>query len=505
MPNIKKETISGAKWLLLQKITLQPLTFIYSMVLARLISPEEMGIVGLTAVFFAVAGTLASAGFGTALIRKIDRTDLDCDTAFWFNVGMSFLLSAALYLSAPYLVCFYQQPELLWLTRCSAAMMFLGSTAGIHWTLFTARRDFKTPAIIQSSATIISMPVCLTMAYAGWGVWALMAGSIVNFSLSLIAVWLISPWKPQLRFSTASFKELFGFGGRITLSSLLHTVYSHLRTFIIGKFYSPADLGMYTKGAHLAELPPQTITGILHSVTYPILATLQTEPERLTTVYRKYIKVASLPIVWGCCLIIALAEPLVELCFGDVWLPCVIYVQIVACGMMFDHICVINLNLLQVLGRADLVLRLEIIKKTISVLMVLYAATISVTAICVAMALYTQFAVFLNTYYTGRFIGHSWWKQQKDYWPYIIMAALSVTPTYIFTFTTLPNYVTLLIGLPLSAFLYLLLLIMRRDDTLPEFIPILENKLPILKKALKYIRQRYRPLNATSNSQQDNN
>ncbi len=490
MIDIKKETIGGVKWKFLQACTLQPLTFLYSMVLARLISPKEMGIVGLTAIFFALANTLAAAGFGSALIRKIDRTDLDSDTAFWFNLGGSTLMGIILYAMAPWFVHFYNQPELLWLTRCGAIMMIINASASVHWTLYTARRDFKTPAIIQTVAAIISMPVCLTLAYINWGVWALMVGSIVSSTISSISVWITSPWKPRFRFSRASFRELFGFGCKLTCASILHTAYSHLQTFIIGKFYKPESLGMYTKGAHLAELPPRTISGMLQAVTYPILSTLQQDPERLASVYRKYIQVTSLPIIWGCSLIVALAEPFVGLCFGEVWLPCVIYVQIVACGMMFDHICSININLLQVLGKSDCILRIEIIKKTISTLMVLYAATISVTAICLAMTLYAQIAVFINCYYTGKYLGHGYWKQQKDYWPYIILSAISVTPAFLLTLTDLPYFVTLTIGGIGAAIIYLLLLLWKKDSTLLAFFPMLEQKLPFLKKAIVYMRNR---------------
>lgn len=479
MPNVKKETVNGLKWLLLQKCTLQPLTFLYSMVLARLISPREMGIVGLTAIFFSVATTLSSAGFGSALIRKIDRTDDDCSTAFWFNLGMSVLMGGGLYLAAPWFVTFYNQPELLWLTRCSAIMMVLSSTAGVHWTLYSARRDFKTPAIIQSITAISSMPVTLFLAYMGWGVWALMVGTVTNSSLLLLVVWCVSPWKPRLRFSMASFRELFGFGCKLTGANLLHTIYSHLRTFIIGKFYSPTDLGMYSKGAHLAEFPSQTLAGLLTPVTYPILATLQNDKERLASVYRKYIKTASLPIMWGCILLIALAEPFVRLCFGDVWLPCVIYVQIITFGTMFNHVCNINLSLLQVLGRSDLILRLEFIKKTISVLMLLFASLYSVTAICLAFAVYSQIAVFINCYYSGKFIGRTWWKQQQDYWPYIIIAAASALPAYLISFFNFSCSVKLFIGFFLSMVIYPLLLIWKKDDAMMEIVELIKEKLAL--------------------------
>ncbi len=488
MSRIKQETISGAKWLLLQKITLQPLQFLYSMVLARLITPEEMGIVGLTAVFFSIAETLASAGFGSALIRRVDRTDIDCDTAFWFNVGMSCLMSVALYSAAPWFVQFYGQPELLWLTRCSAIMMLLNSTAGVHWTLYTARRDFRSPAIVQVVSIIVSMPVCLTLAYLGWGVWALMIGGITSSLLSLVWVWIISPWKPRFRFSGQSFRDLFGFGSKLTAANLITTIFNNIRPFIIGKFYSPTDLGMYVKGARVGMLMPQTITSVLTSVTYPIMATIQNDRQRLIGVYRKYVKVVSLPITIGCMLIAALAEPMVGVCFGEQWLPCAIFVQLVSVAMMFDHVSTINMSVLQVLGRSGVMLGLEIVKKTCLLGMILYAATISVTAMCSVSLIYGQLAIFLNSCFTGRFLGISWWSQQKDYFPYIIRSAAAVLPAYLLTYTELPGIVIIILGGLSAVIIYFLLLIMRKDIILVEFFPMIEKKLPMLRGVLTKLR-----------------
>lgn len=504
MINVKQETVNGAKWLILQKLTLQPLQFLYSMVLARLITPEEMGLLGLTAIFFAIANTLASAGFGSALIRKIDRTNLDCDTAFWFNVSMSLLMSAILYLAAPYFVQFYNQPELLWLTRCSAILMFLSSTGGIHWTLYTARRDFKTPAIIQTIGTIISMPVCLIAAYQGWGVWALMAGSMTSAILSLIWVWIVSPWKPRAQFSTTSFRLLFGFGSKLALGGLITTIFSNLRPFIVGKFYSPHALGMYAKGDHMGRLFPQMVTGIFGSVTYPILATLQDDKQRLTSVYRKYIKTASLPIAFGCTLIAALAEPFVELCLGNQWLPCTIFVQIISLAVMFDHVSSINLSLLSVLGRSDILLGLEIVKKSILLVMILYAATISVTAMCAVSLFYAQIAIFLNSYFTGKYLRLTWWMQLKDYWFYIIMSAFAATPAFLLTLTHLPGPVTLIIGSISATLLYLTLLVWKKDDTLVEFISLLEQQAPFLRNILAYVKQRITARATISTQKKDN-
>ena len=484
MGRIKDETVSGVKWGLLQKCTLQPITMVYGIILARLLTPAETGIMGLTAIFFAVAGTLASAGFGSALIRKQDRTEADCSTMFWFNLGMSALMGGILFLLAPWFASFYNQPELLWMTRISAIMMFIGSSASVHWTLYTARRDFKTPAIVGMVTTIVGLPVGLGFAYYGYGVWSLVIQGVVQSLLSLFIVWIISPWRPHFIWSSKSFKEMFGFGSKLAASGLLNTLYLEARTFIIGKFYTAAQLGLYSKAYHLASMPPQTINGMLRSVTYPILATIQDDDARLTLVYRKYLRVTTLPIAWGICLMITLAQPLVHLLYGENWMGCVIYVQIICLIYGFDHISAINLNLLVVKGRSDLFLRLEIIKKSISICMIIAAAFISVEAICWASALYAQIAVYINSYYTGKIIGITWWKQQKDYWPFFLLAAVSVVPAVFITMMPLPDWAQLIIGGGCSLILYFGYFRIRRDETYLEFASIMAKKFPALKKLL---------------------
>lgn len=475
MSQIKKETISGAKWGILQKLTMQPLQLVYGMVLARLITPAEMGIVGLTAIFFAIAGQLASAGFGSALIRKIDRTEADCSTMFWFNVGMSFLVSLVLFLLAPWFTQFYNQPELLWLTRASAFNMFISSTASVHWTLYQCRRDFKTPAIVGCITSLAGMPVCLTLAWLGWGVWALMWQGIFTTLLSLCIIWAISPWNPRFIFSKASFKEMFGFGSKLAASGMLHVFYMNARTFIIGKFYSPAQLGLFSRGQHIASLAPNIITGVLGSVTYPILSTIQNEDEALRKVYQKYIRISTLVIAFGIACIIAMATPLIHVLYGAMWVPCAIYLQIIALAYSTDHVASINLNLLMVKGRSDLFLRLEVIKKSISLIMILYAATISVEAICWASAIYAQIAIFINTYYTGKLLGLTWWKQQKDYMPYILLAATSCIPAWFCTQTDWPAIVQLSLGGSSAFVLYFGILHIRREEAYMQLYSTLRN------------------------------
>lgn len=430
MGRLKDETISGAKWKLLQKATLEPVQLIYSMFLTRLITPAEMGILGLTTIFFAIAGQLASAGFGSALVRKIDRTEADINTMFWFNAGMSLLMSLLLFMAAPWFAEFYGQPALVALTRVSASMMFLNSLSSVHWTLYTCRRDFKTPALIHTIVALLGMPLCITLAYMGWSYWALIAQGVFTGLLHLVIVWIVSPWKPRLMFSVKSFKELFGFGSKLAASGVLFVLYNNLRTFIIGKFYSPADLGLYNRGEHVAVMVPTTVSGMLDSVSYPILATVQNDDERLLSAYRKYICISTLVLAWCTLTVCSLAKPLVTLLYGDNWLGCVPFLQIVALSYCQHQVSVINLNLLKVKGRSDLFLQLEIIKRGLSIGLLIFAATISVEAICWAMVIYAQAALFINCYYTGKIIKLTWWQQQKDYWPYILLAAASTIPAW---------------------------------------------------------------------------
>lgn len=454
MGRLRDETLNGAKWLMLQKATLQPLQLLFSMVLARLITPAEMGILGLTAIFFAVASQLASSGFGAALIRKIDRTEADINTMFWFNAGMSLLMALCLGAAAPWFAEFFHQPALVPLTRVSAGMMFLNSFAGVHWTLYTCRRDFKTPALIQGAVAILSMPLCITLAYMGWSYWSLVMQGVFSGVLQLVIVWYVSPWKPRLLFSWISFKELFGFGSKLAASGLLWVIYANLRTFIIGKFYSPADLGLYNRGSHLASFVPTTVSNMLESVSYPVLATVQNDDARLVAAYRKYICLSTLALTWGCLLLCSLGEPLVRLMFGEKWLLCVPFLQVAVLGEALNHICVINLSLLKVKGRSDLLLRLEIIKRFVSVLMMLYAASISVLAVCWSLVIYTQLAIFINSYYTGKFLGLTWWQQQKDYLPYVIFAAFSTLPAWLCTSVPVDSWFPVVEGNQLSFLVY---------------------------------------------------
>lgn len=477
MSSVKEETIKGAKWGFVQKLTVQPAQLVYGMILARLITPEEMGIVGLTAIFFAVATEMSMAGFSTALIRKQNRTEADLNTMFWFNLVMSGIMAGILFIMAPWFASYFKQPELLWLTRVSSLLLFLSSSAGVHLTIYQYKRDFKSLAIIGMITTFSGMPVCLTLAWKGYGVWAIMAQSITSSLVNLLVVWKMSSWKPALEFSRDSFTSMFSFGSKLAVTSLLHIIYTNLRTFIIGKFYSPAQLGLYSRGEQLSGIVPSTINNVLSTISFPILATIQNENERLTAAYRKYIKISTVVIAWFCMTLAALAYPVVELAYGKSWIGCASFLQILCFVFGFDHICSINLNLLKVKGKSGAMLKLEIIKKLISALLLIYASTISVEAICIAMVIYSQIAVFINSYYTGKLINLSWWQQQKDYLPYFLLSAVCAVPAWLLSDSDLLSVWKILFGGCTSLFLYSLVLYVLRESSFMELFSLIKSKL----------------------------
>lgn len=465
MGELKEKTLSGVKWNAIGRFSTQGVSFVISILLARILTPSDYGVVGMIGIFMAIAQTFIDSGFGSALIRKKDCTDEDFSTAFYFNIVVGIVCYLTLFLAAPLIANFFDTPILRDIVRVLSINLFLNSLTIVQGAKLTAAVDFKSQAKIGMAATIVSGVVGLAMAYSGFGVWSLVYQSVSLSLVRTILFWIITKWKPLFIFSKQSFNYLFGFGSKILSASLLHTVYANLTTILIGKFYKPSDLGYYTRGENLANLPSTNLTSILQGVTYPILAKIQDDNERLIAVYRKYIRITSMVIFFGMFLMAALAEPLIFALFTDKWQESVIFLQVFCFAYMFDHINQLNLNILYVKGRSDLVLRLEVIKKTISISMIVAAIPFGVLAICIARALYTQIAVIINTYYTGKLFGLGYFAQVKDFIKYFLFSFLAVLPAFILSFTSLSSVVALVVGACLACLIYWLFLYKNSDFT----------------------------------------
>lgn len=474
MGDIKQQTLSGVKWSAIGRFSTQCIGFVIGLILARLLSPSDYGVVGMIGIFLAIAQSFIDSGFSSALIRKKDSTEVDFSTAFYFNIAVGGVSYGVLFLSAPYIASFFNTPILKDVVRVVSINLFLNSLTIVQGAKLTVALDFKSQAKVSLITTVISGVIGIAFAYNGYGVWSLVYQSVASSFLRVVLLWIITKWTPSMVFSMESFKGLFSFGGKILTAGLLHTIYTHFITLVIGKFYTPKDLGFYSRGESLASLPSTNITSILQSVTYPILSKLQDDDERLIAVYRKYIALSSLIIFFGMCLLAALAKPVILFLLTEKWAEAIIYLQVFCFALMFDHLCQLNLNILYVKGRSDLVLRLEIIKKTISISMIICAIPFGVLAICIARALYSQIAVYINTYYTGKLFGLGYITQVKDFGGYLVGSFIATLPVYLLTFTAMPHIITIIAGTILSCVIFWLQF--RHDAGFKEIISIIKTR-----------------------------
>lgn len=451
---VKQETLSGVKWSAIENFSVQGIQFIIGIVMARLLAPEDYGVLGMIAIFIAVSQTFINCGFSAALIRKIDRTQADCSTVFYFNLVAAIFFYILLFFSAPYIAGFFNTPILKAVVRVIAINLVIDSLAAVHRATLTIKIDFKSQAIVSFTTCILSGAVGLYLAYAGYGVWALVGQQVLGALFSALGIWWTSHWHPSFIFSWSSFRELFSFGSKLLAANLLHTIYMNFTTMAIGKYYSPTQLGYYSRGNNFASLPSSNLVSILQRVTFPILSKIQDDEERLIGVYRKYIRVTSLPVFFLMCMLVGISKPMVVILITEKWIDCVVYLQVLCFAMMFDHITTINMNLLQVKGRSDLVLKTEIIKKSISFAMIIGAVPFGVLAICVSRVIYTQIAIFLSTYYTGKTYGLSYKKQFSDFFPYFAKAIFAMMPSLILCTTNINPWITITVGIGVNTSIY---------------------------------------------------
>lgn len=420
--SLKQKTVSGLIWSFVDTMAGQGITFVVGIILARLLSPREFGLIGMITVFIAVSESFINSGFSSALIRKKDCTDTDFSTVFFFNLTVGILFFLLLFFSAPAISSFFNEPELTAILQVLGIVLIIDSLTLIQRTILTKRIDFKLQAKISMIASIGSGVVSITMAFYGLGVWALVAQRIVKQGLNSLFLWMWNRWKPLLVFSKKSFKELFGFGSKLLLSGLIDTIYRNVYYLIIGKFFSAQELGFYTKANEFKNLPSQNLNGIIGRVTYPVLSTLQDDIPRLRNNYQKLIRSVmfiTFVLMLG---MAAVAEPMIHTLIGAKWEPAIIYLQMLCfVGMMYP-LHALNLNMLQVQGRSDLFLKLEVIKKIIAIPTIVIGVFFGIKMMIAGMMVNTLIAYYLNSYWSGKKIGYSFTQQVKDILPSFFLA-----------------------------------------------------------------------------------
>lgn len=475
MDSIRQSTINGVFWNGLEKFANQGIRFLVGLVLARLLTPADFGTVAVLGIFFSISNTFVDSGFGTALIRKLDRTETDFSTVFIFNIIVSFIFYGILYLLAPWVADFFKIPILTSILRVQSVCVILGGFMAVLDAKLTIDLNFKALAQRSLTSSIISGIVGIALAYIGFGVWALVFQAISLSLVNLIYVWIYCRWWPSWRFSWESFRELFSYGSKLLGASILNTVYNNLTPLAIGKVYTSSDLGYYNRGAEFARLPNEVCLSVLEKVTFPIFAKLQENTKQLVGVYRKYIKITSLFLIFFSLLLCALAKPVVLLLLTDKWADAIIYLQLFCFAVMFNHINTINLSLLKVCGRSDLFFKLEIIKKIVATIILFAAIPFGVLAICFSKIIYDQVAIIINTYYSGRLFNMGYISQVKDFIGYFGISVIACLPAFLTTFLNISSVVQIAIGIPSAVCIYYCAL--RKDDLMVQIVSLVRHKL----------------------------
>ena len=441
--NLKNKTVKGVGWSAVDNVAQYAVTFVVGIVLARLLSPDDYGLIGIITIFTAVCTAIINGGFSTALIRKNDCTDDDYNTAFIVNLGLSLVLYAVIFLCSPLIANFFGKQELVALTRVSSITMIIGALAIVQQTRLTKRIDFKTQTKISLISAITSGVIGIGMALAGCGVWSLVCQSIASQLLRTILLWFYNKWVPRLRFSKTSFNDLFGFGWKMMVSSVLNSVWNELYQVVVGKWYSPATLGQYTRAKQFSNIFSSNLTSVIERVSYPVLSNIQDEKERMVAAYRRIIKLTMFFAFTGTFALGAVSEPLLYCLIGEKWHEAATYLPLICIVASLYPLHSLNLNMLKVQGRSDLFLFLEIIKKIIGLVPLFVGAFVGIFPMLFASMGTSIICYFLNSYFPGKLLGYTSWKQLRDIAPSFFIALTMAVVVYLLKFLPLSNWVIL--------------------------------------------------------------
>jgi O-antigen/teichoic acid export membrane protein len=423
--NIKQKTISGLFWSFSDNIANQIVHFIVGIILARLLSPSEFGLIGMVTIFIAVSQSFIDSGFQQALIRKKNADNNDFSTVFYYNLSIGFILYIILFFSARGISNFYNEPQLTNIIKVFGLIIMVESFALIQRVRLIKALNFKLQTKISVICSVSSGIVGIYMAYSGFGVWSLVWRTLINQFLQAISLWIFNKWIPSLKFSARSLKEMFPFGSRLLVSGLIDTIYENIYLLIIGKYFSAADLGYYTRADQFTKLPSSNITSTIQKVSYPVLSKIQDEQVKLKKGYRQMIKSTMFISFTAMMIMAAIAKPMILTLIGEKWLPSVIFLQLLCFAGMLYPLHAMNLNMLVVKGRSDLFLRLEIIKKILAIPVIIIGILFSIKAMIIGMIFNSFLAYYINSYFSGRLINYSVKEQIKDILPSFLIALLT--------------------------------------------------------------------------------
>lgn len=452
--SLKDKTIKGTFWSAADAFLGQGVTFVIGIILARMLTPAEYGLIGIVLIFTIILSGVVDSGFSNALIRKKDTTDEDYNTMFITNMAISLAMFLLLFLTAPFIARFFGREELVDLCRVMGLILIIQALSITQTTILTKQIDFKTKTKASLISAIASGLVGIGMAYAGFGVWALVGQQISRCLLYTLVLWGLVHWWPKFSFNKDSFRYMWGFGWKLMVSGLLYNIWNQLYQVVVGKFYSADTLGQYTRSKEYANIFSSNLTAIIQRVSFPALAEVQDDTERMVMAYRKIIKVSMFVTVVSMVSIAAIAEPLIFCLIGSQWSEAASYLPLICLSMVLYPLHAINLNMLQIQGRSDIFLVLEIVKKIIGVVPLLLGVFVNIYWMLWGVIITGVIAFFLNSYYTGKKLKYSSWMQLKDISASFTVSLIMAVAVYFLKYIPVSYWIVLPLQLLVGATMF---------------------------------------------------
>lgn len=457
--NIRDKAAKSVIWSFAEKISVQGVGFVIGLILARLLMPEDYGVIAILYIFISVATVFIDGGFSNALIQNQERTEKDFSTAFYTNVGIAILCYLLLYIAAPYMAEYFKQPLLKNVTRVYGISIVISSVSLVQKSRYYINYNFRIIALISLGAILFGGIIAIIMAYNGSGVWTLVWYYLIVETIRTVCLWILGKWSPSEGFSTASFIRIFNFGSKLLGANMLNVIASNIYTFVIGKMFDATSLGFYSRGQSMSYIIPSNFSNIMTQAGYPVLCEVQNDQEKLRLYFSKYIKISFAVLALLMVLLASLAFPIVSIILTDKWLPCVPIIQILAIGYMFDPVMRLNANVINVTGHSEYSFHAELYKKIALLIILIVTSLCGLTAMVWGLAVYNVIDLIIVSFYVKRVVGLNFIQEMRILSPIMLYAMISYSCVYMVTSFIANAYIQIIMGTIIGIITYIAMII----------------------------------------------
>lgn len=461
MDELRKKTLLGSFWMMIERFGYLTIQFVSNLVLARLLSPDDFGVIGILMVFITLSNVFIDSGFSASLIQKKEISETDKSTVFYINLSLASVVYIILFFTSPWIADFFHNESITSLLRMLGIVLLIDSFCAIQNTLLSRDMNFKLLTKIKLVAIILAASVAICLAYAGWGIWSLIVQYLLYSTIRTVTTWIVAKWRPIIAFSKESFKTLFRYGSNLLLQSFVAQLYVNFQQILIGRFYTPADLGYYSQARQFQQIPTGTVTQVINTVAFPAYAKLQDDREQLRKMFRQNVQIVAFINTPIMVLLAVIAQPLIILLYSSKWIGSIHYFQFLCIGYgIFSALHTCSLSVLKAVGKSDFVLKLEIIKTILGIVFIILGLKFwGIWGILYALALNSFIEIFLNGFFVGKELNYNGVNLLIDVIPYLINSTLSGILAYLMWYLIFPTgyeIYSILIGIFTFCAIYIL-------------------------------------------------